>query len=78
MLGPEGGWTISHIGWGGERNTLISQAPKGIGTRWCANKDAGPEGGRFGDGLTSIREKKSVSEDVGWWVPKEWTISHIS
>ena len=47
-------------------------SPKGVDTRRCANKDAGPKGGRFGRGPTSIGERR------GRWALKGWIlVSHF-
>ena len=63
------------FGWGGERNTLYKKrtmcqrgdcSPKGVDTRWCASKDAGP---RRGVDLVAVphrlKKETSVSKDAG-------------
>ena len=43
-------------------------SPKGVDMRWCASKDAGPEGGGFGEGPTSIGERNECQQ--GHWALK--------
>ena len=44
-------------------------SPKGVDTRQCANKDAGPKEGGFGGGPTSIGGRKECKR--GCWAPME-------
>ena len=45
--------------------------PKGVDTKRCASKDAGPEGGGFGGGPTSIGER---NEYQVCWAPRGWIV----
>ena len=38
--------------------SLLAVPRRGVDTRRCASKDAGPKGGGFGGGLTSIGGRK--------------------
>ena len=50
--------------------SLLAVPPKGVDTRRCASKDAGPKGGGgFGAVPHELEEGKSASEDAG---PRRW------
>ena len=48
-------------------------SPKGVDTRRCANKDAGPKGGGFGEGPTLNGERNECQGLERGWIVR----SHI-
>ena len=48
--------------------SLLAVPQGGVNTRRCASKDAGPKGGGFGGGPTSIGGRKECQR--GRWAPK--------
>ena len=48
--------------------SLLAVPRRGVDTKRCASKDAGPKGGRFKGGPTSIGERKECQQER--WAPK--------
>ena len=46
--------------------SLLAIPRRGVDTRRCASKDAGPKGGGFGGGLTSWRKERVLARTLGF------------